>query len=130
MNEDIKKMIDKVRNFININEGLDDSWADNETVVTLRQLLEITKDIPESKFEVSKLEPIALHKNNSEEEEAIERADLKYPILIFVNDDGSIKSIIDGHHRIQKAIKYKFPMINCKLIKFSDLPDDFKKVMG
>ena len=61
---------------------------------------------------------------------AIENANLKYPILILSNDNGTIKYIVDGHHRIQKASKYKIPTVSAKLIKFSELPKKFREVLG
>ena len=110
-------------------EGLEDSWESDNKKVTLRQLLNITKNIPTQEIEISKLLPFVLHKNNPKEYDNIEKSDLRYPILIITNSNGSIRQIIDGHHRIQKAIKYKFSKINGKLIKFDDLPNDFKDIL-
>ncbi|HUU89253.1 MAG TPA: hypothetical protein VMX17_16075 [Candidatus Glassbacteria bacterium] len=111
-------------------EGLDDSWTRNGKTVTLRKLLEITKDIPIQKIPISKLSSLALHSNNPDEQENIEKSDLNYPVLIFVNDDNSVNFIVDGHHRVQKAIKHEIPTIGAKLIKLNDLPEDFQEVFG
>jgi ParB-like chromosome segregation protein Spo0J len=59
---------------------------------------------------------------DNSEIEKIEMADLQYPILIFVNDQGDILSIIDGHHRAQKAIRRGLDTIKCKLIPINSLP--------
>jgi len=112
-----------------LKEGLDDSWSKGDITITLRQVLDVTKDIPITKIPTSKLEYLALHKDNPNEQEKIKNSDLQYPVLILVNDDNSIKYVLDGHHRIQKAIMYKLPTINVKFIKFNELPDNFKKVL-
>jgi hypothetical protein len=114
-----------------LKEGLDDKWtSDDNQTVTLRELLDIVKDIPVTKMPTKRLIKHALHGDNPDEQKNIEKADLKYPVLILVNDDESIKFIVDGHHRIQKAFKHKLPTIKAKLIKFSELPKKFRKVLG
>jgi hypothetical protein len=77
-----------------------------------------------------KLMKHALHGDNPEEMSKIDKTNLKYPVLVLVNDDNSIKYILDGHHRIQKANKNNFKSVNVKLIKFSKLSKNFKKVLG
>jgi len=114
-----------------LREGLDDEWtSDDNQTVTLKELLDIVKDIPITKMSTKKLIKRALHADNPDEQKNIEKADLKYPVLILVNDDESIKFIVDGHHRIQKAHKHKLPTVNAKLIKFSELPKKFREVLG
>ena len=72
----------------------------------------------------------ALHGDNPEEMKKVDKTSLKYPVLVLVSDKGLIKYILDGHHRIQKANKDDIKMVNVKLIKFSELPKEFKKVLG
>ncbi len=113
-------------------EGLDDtSWNDSEgkTTITLRQLLKAVENIPVVDFPVSKLKKRLLSwKDNPEEIEKIEKSDLQYPILIFMNDDSSIKTIVDGHHRAQKAVAHNLISVKAKLIKFSSLPIEYREV--
>ena len=47
-----------------------------------------------------------------------------------MNDDNTIKYILDGNHRIQKSIKYKLPTVKAKLIKFSKLPKWVQNILG
>jgi hypothetical protein len=77
-----------------------------------------------------KLMKHALHGDNPEEMKKVDKTSLKYPVLVLVSDKGLIKYILDGHHRIQKANKHDIKMVNVKLIKFSELPKNFKKVLG
>ena len=66
--------------------------------------------------------------HDNSEVQKIDMADLQYPILIFVNDEGNILSIIDGHHRAQKAVRRGLETIKCKLIPINSLPKDVRKV--
>ena len=115
-----------------LNENLDDSWTNrNDETVTLRQILELTKDIKVQEFETEKLKKIVLNwDENYEEIEKIEKSDLQYPVLILMNDDNTIKYILDGNHRIQKSIKHNLPTVKAKLIKFSNLPTWVKNILG
>ena len=126
---------DEIREYYNercnrIQEGLNDKWTRGKDTVTLKQLLKITKDIPVTKMLTKKLMKHALHGDNPEEMNKIDKTNLKYPVLVLVNDNDSIKYILDGHHRIQKANKNNFKSVNVKLVKFSELPKEFKKVLG
>lgn len=67
---------------------------------------------------------------NTEEIEKIEKSDIQYPVLILINDDKSIKYILDGNHRIQKSIRNNLPTVKVKLIQFSKLPDNVQKILG
>lgn len=114
-------------------EGLlDTSWENEEGYkVTLMDLLDATEDIPVSKVDLEVLKPYLLTWDGDEEErKKIDKADLQYPILIFVEDDGSFISIIDGHHRAQKAVKNKLETIKAKVIPINSLPKNFRKVFG
>lgn len=94
-------------------------------------LLNVTEDIPVEKVSVEELKPHLLTWDEDEDEvKKIESADLQYPILIFVNDDGKFISIIDGHHRAQKAVRHKLKTIKAKLIPINSLPKDMRKVFS
>ena len=114
-----------------INEGLHDtSWQNEEgDKITLMDLLNATEDIPVEEFPVEELKPNLLSWDDDQEEvKKIDKADLQYPILIFVNDDGEFISIIDGHHRAQKALRKGMETIKAKLIPINSLPKKIQKV--
>ena len=109
----------------------DTSWTnhDNKTV-TLVQILDLTKDTKVQEIDTDKLKSIVLSwDGNTDEIEKIEKSDIQYPVLILMNDDKSIKYILDGNHRIQKSIRNNFPTVKSKLIKFSKLPDWVQKIL-
>lgn len=114
-------------------EGLQDtSWENDEgDKVTLVDLLDVAKDIPVKKISVEKLKPKLLSWHGDKKEIAkIESADLQYPILIFVDDNNRFISIIDGHHRAQKAVRNDLKTIKAKLIPLNSLPKKLKKVFS
>lgn len=116
-----------------IEEGLHDtSWEnDGGDKVTLIDLLDATEDIPVKNIPVEKIKSKLLTWDDDDKEVAkIEKADLQYPILIFVDDDGKFISIIDGHHRAQKAVRHKLKTIKAKIIPINSLPKDVRKVFG
>jgi len=114
-----------------ISEGLHDtSWENDEgDKITLMDLLNATEDIPVRKISVEKLKPHLLSWDGDEDEvRKIDSADLQYPILIFVNDDGGFITIIDGHHRAQKAVRKGLETIKAKVIPINSLSKDIRRV--
>jgi hypothetical protein len=114
-----------------INEGLHDtSWEnDKGDKITLMDLLNAIEDIPVRNISVEELKPHLLSWDGDEDEvRKIESADLQYPILIFVNDEGGFITIIDGHHRAQKAVRRGLETIKAKVIPINSLPKDIRRV--
>ena len=114
-----------------INEGLHDtSWENDEgDKITLMDLLNDTENIPVSDISVEELKPHLLSWDGDEDEvRKIDSADLQYPILIFVNDDGGFITIIDGHHRAQKAVRKGLETIKAKVIPINSLSKDIRRV--
>ena len=101
------------------------------TQTSLVDLLDATKDIPVKKISVNKIKSKLLKWDNDEKEIAkIEKSNLKYPILIFVDDNNKFISIIDGHHRAQKAVRHKLKTIRAKVIPINSLPKNIRKVFS
>jgi len=116
-----------------VKEGLHDTSWENEKgeKITLIDLLQATENIPVQKVPLDWIKDHLLSWDGDEEEvKKIERADLKYPILIFVNDDGKFISIIDGHHRAQKAVRNGMETIKGKIIPINSLPKNIRKVFS
>jgi hypothetical protein len=127
LNEEVNRM----KQIMGINEGLyDTSWENEEgDKITLMDLLNVTDYLPVEEISVEELKPHLLTWDGDDEEvEKIESADLQYPILIFVNDDGNFISIIDGHHRVQKAVRKGLETIKAKVIPINSLPKDIRRV--
>ena len=107
------------------------SWTGlNGKMVTLKQILELTKDIKVEEIETEKLKSKVLNWDGDPDEiKKIEKSDIQYPVLILMNDDNTIKYILDGNHRIQKSIKHNLPTVKAKLIKISILPEWVQSIL-
>jgi hypothetical protein len=117
-----------------INEGGEDtSWTDEEgNKITLQDILDLTKTIPQKDYPTEKLSKIILNwDDNPEEIERINQVEVskQYPILIMVDENNNIQWILDGNHRAQKALRSKTETIPAKLIKPSDLNSKAKKIL-
>ena len=130
----LQENIQRIKEMMGVtNEGLHDtSWQNEEgDKITLMDLLDATQDIPVEEYSVEELKPHLLTWDGDEDEiRKIERADLQYPILIFVNDDGEFISIVDGHHRAQKAVRKGLETIKAKVIPINSLPKKIRKVFS
>lgn len=58
--------------------------------------------------------------------ERIDNADLDYPVIL-ISRKGKIKSILDGQHRVVKAIN-KGEKIKVRILELDNAPDNFKSV--
>ena len=114
-------------------QGGDTSWDDGEgNKVTLQDILDMTKNIPQKEYPTEKLAKVVLNwDDNPEEIDRISQVEIskQYPILIMVDEGGKIQWILDGNHRAQKALRSKSKTIPAKLIKPSNLDAKAKKVL-
>ena len=114
-------------------KGADTAWEDEEgNKVTLQDILDMTKNVPQKDYPTEKLAKVVLNwDDNPEEVERIEQVEIskQYPILIMVDEAGKIQWILDGNHRAQKALRSKAETIPAKLIKPSMLDAKSKKVL-
>ena len=127
----LQENISRIKKVMGLKEGLHDTYWQNEegNKITLMDLIIATDHIPVRQISVERLKHMLLtwdHDNS--EVQKIDMADLQYPILIVVNDEGNILSIIDGHHRAQKALRRGLDTIKCKLIPINSLPDNIRRV--
>jgi hypothetical protein len=129
----LQEQISRIKSMMGIIEGLyDTSWTnENNDTITLIDLLNATENIPVQEIPIDYIKPHLLSWDGDEEEiKKIEKSDLRYPILIFVDDNGNFITIIDGHHRAQKAVKYNMNTINGKIIPINSLPKNIRKVFS
>jgi hypothetical protein len=129
----LKQLIkEEIRNVLN-EKGADTDWTDEEgNKVTLQDILDMTKNVPQKDYPTEKLSKVVLNwDDNPEEVERVGQVEIskQYPILIMVDEAGKIKWILDGNHRAQKALRAKAKTIPAKLIKPSMLDAKAKKVL-
>jgi pterin-4a-carbinolamine dehydratase len=132
-----KKMFGKtvpncVKNEAVVEGGTETSWSDGTEKITLQDILDLTKHIKQINLPINdNLKSKLIHwDGNPEEIERINQVTVstQFPILIIVDEQGQIKSILDGNHRLHKAIRSQAKTIPAKLINPSDLSDKAKRI--
>ena len=110
----------------------DTSWEDDDGKITIGDITDyIGNDI--RNISVSDLEN-KLGDNVSsvtQGEERIMKADLQYPIIL-VQKDGEFSYVLDGNHRLAKAIMTGEEYIKAKVLYLDDknTPEEFKRLLG
>ena len=114
--------------------GPETTWSDDTDTITLQDILELTKHIKQINLPINdNLKSKLLHwEGNPEEIERVNQVTVsnQFPILIMVDKQGQIEWILDGNHRLHKAIQSQAKTIPAKLIKPSDLNDKAKKIFN
>jgi predicted transcriptional regulator len=112
--------------------GAETSWSNDTDTITLQDILELTKHIKQINLLINdNLKSKLLHwEGNPEEIERVNQVTVsnQFPILIMVDNQGQIEWILDGNHRLHKAIQAQAKTIPAKLIKPSDLSDKAKRI--
>lgn len=115
------------------------SWTDTvdgkKITFTIKDLLNLIKDKPIQEVETKILEPYALHSTKKDEHTLanIKKSNLDYPIIVLHHPNKPQTkrySILDGNHRLQKAINNKLPTIKAKVIELRDMPEDWQKILS
>ena len=83
-------------------------------IATIQEVLSVLEDEPVVKIDVADIKK--LRKNVVIEQRRLDAADTSYPIII-VEAAGVFQYILDGHHRLQKAINEKQPRVPAKILK-------------
>jgi len=116
-------------------EWKDTSWTNiidgKEVTVTIKDILDLIKEKPVQKIDTEILKPYALHKTKTDADTLakIKNANLDYPIIVLKKHNTTYE-ILDGNHRLQKAINNKIPHIKARVIDIKDLPEDWQKVFN
>jgi len=112
--------------------GAETSWSDGDEKITLQDILELTKHVKQIDLPIDdKLKSKLIHwDGNPKEIERINQVTVskQFPILVMLDNQGQIDWILDGNHRLHKAIKSQAKTIPAKLIRPSDLDDKVRRV--
>jgi hypothetical protein len=107
-------------------EGLFSAEVNGEFITgKVNDLIALTKNRPSFNINISDI-PNIPHHSNPEENIYTINASLQYPIIILV-DKKKIKSVLDGHHRIQKALYLGKTKIKTKFVDEDDIKKYFIK---
>jgi uncharacterized ParB-like nuclease family protein len=126
----MKLLLENWKKFLNENKSWrDTSWETDEEKVTLGQIDDFLGD------ETVDLNVLELYNQipslPTRGEERVKAASLEFPIIV-VRKGGKFKYVLDGNHRLQKAINQKVETIKAKILDLDspDTPKTFKKMFG
>ena len=125
----MKLILENWRNYLT-ESWRDTSWENDEGKVTLGEIDDFLGDktIDINVLELSKQIPPLPTRG----EERVAAASLEFPIIV-VKKDGKFKYVLDGNHRLQKAINQEVETIKAKILDVSaeaKTPERFKKMFG
>ena len=118
----------------------DTTWSDGEVTITMQDVEDKLTELESPVISIPVKDIVHLdihtrHKDSKtpEEQQATYdramRADLKYPIIITKNN-GKYDMILDGNHRLHKAVEIGDDNIQAKVLDLSKVPDEWLNVFG
>ena len=104
--------------------GLDTTWQDGDVKITLQDVL----DIADAPIEVdpNELEPLLI--KTKRDPARVQAASLEHPIVVTTLN-GQYKSILDGQHRVVKALQNKVS-IKTRILNLDTAPEQFQQMFG
>ena len=130
----MKLLLESWRKFIT-EDWRDTSWKDDGEEVTIGEVVDYLGDktVDINVLELSQQLPRSL---TTTSQERIDSANFDYPIIV-VKSGGQYQTVLDGNHRLQKAIDQKVKNIKAKILDLDDEnPKDhetlekFKRMFG
>ena len=109
----------------------DTSWEDNDGKITIGDIVDYIGDNVRNISVVDLQNKLKSQLDKvTKDEERIMRADLKYPIIL-VQKDGEFSYVLDGNHRLAKAILTGEEYIKAKVLYLDDknTPEEFKRLL-
>jgi len=108
----------------------DTSWETDDEKVTIGEVVDYLGDetVDINVLELSQQLPRSLTTTNPER---IASANLDYPIIV-IKSGGQYQSVLDGNHRLQKAIDQGVENIKAKILDLTadETPAKFKRMFG
>jgi len=124
----MKLLLENWRKYIT-EDWRDTSWENDDEKVTIGDVLDYLEDavVDIDVLELSQqLPPLP-----TQGAERVAAANLEFPIIV-VKSGGQYRYVLDGNHRLQKAINQKAESIKAKILDLDnpETPDVFKKMFG
>ncbi len=101
------------------------------TIQDIQKLLDDGK-VPIEEVSVSEIADMCVHKDKTDEEtlKRSESSDLKFPIIISKNMKGEMNMILDGHHRLLKAINSDKDTIKARILDLSECGVEYQEMFA
>ena len=107
--------------------GSESSWEKEVDGDIIKFTLDDINDYLDSGQEMDPNELSHLLIDTERDPERIEAADLEYPVIL-TSSGGRITSILDGQHRVVKAIRDGVP-VRVRILDLDLAPENFRKVL-
>ena len=125
----MKLLLENWRKYLN-EDWRDTSWEDDAGKVTIGDVVDYLGDetVDINVLELSQqLPPLP-----TRGAERVSAASLEHPIIIVMKGRGKYQFVLDGNHRLQKAIDEKVESIKAKILDLDnpETPEVFKKIFG
>ena len=124
----MKLLLENWREYIT-EDWRDTSWKNDEDEVTIEEVINYLGDetININVLELSQQLPSL----PTQGAERVAAASLEYPIIV-VKSGGQYRYVLDGNHRLQKAIDEKVETIKAKILDLDnpETPEKFKRMFG
>ena len=105
-------------------QGLDTHWQDGDINISLSDVLKLASEPVNT--DPSQFKNLLI--NVSRDEKRIDNADLSYPIVV-TRRGGEATKILDGQHRIVKAIKTNQP-ISVRYLDLDNAPVEYQQMFS
>jgi len=109
--------------------GMDTYWEDGDLKVTITEVLKYLDDIDEPVENVSTDNLKSILIADDRDDKRVQAADLKYPVIIVVGMNGKYKSILDGNHRVDKAIRNDIPTVKARHLHLQEAPKKYQELL-
>ena len=109
--------------------GMDTYWEDGDLKVTITEVLKYLDDIDEPVEDVSTDNLKSMLIAADRDDKRVQAADLKYPVIIVVGMNGKYKSILDGNHRVDKAIRNDIPTVKVRHLHLQVAPKKYQELL-
>ena len=109
----------------------DTAWTKNGKTITIQQVYDYLNKInaPVIDMSVQTIALMCIHVNKKDKvtKERVEKSNLSYPIII-VKSGNNYTKILDGHHRLMKAINHEKEFIKARILDLDNAPAEFKEI--
>ena len=124
----MKHLFENWRNFIT-EDWQNTSWQNDDEKATIGDVIDYlgNKTVDIDVLELSQQLPSL----PTQGAERVAAASLQYPIIV-VKSGGQYRYVLDGNHRLQKAIDEKVESIKAKILDLDnpETPEKFKRMFG
>jgi hypothetical protein len=114
--------------------GMETDWTgtinNKQVTITLPEVLEYLKDAPVKEIDPKKLEHLRVGAVKEPDEEHLKRinqSSLDYPIIVIASKD-RYKMLLDGNHRLQKALYNNIAKIKVKVLNLDTAPLSYQQM--